>query len=583
MGNFQVRTEFVVSRKTLTAALVVGLAPAILILGGCRTAQNVDAVDRLATEFVFETLAFSPVTATQAGYHFHGRDSLDIVIDDMSEGAIDRQRDFYHKFRSRIQAVRGRGVLNPQDRADLDIMSDQLELALLDLDVIQSYRTNPTLYVELAGNALYEPFVLEYAPKPERFRHIIARLKRIPALMDQARQNLQSSPEVWTRVAQEENEGTIALIDTTLRKECPPSLTSDFNSAAAAALDALRDFNKWLRVYLSTHNADWRLGRDKYARKFRYVLGTERSVPEVLAEAEQQLKTIREQMVRAAGSEPVEKALAKYAQKHATSDTYLEEAKRDLEETTRFVRENMFLPLPPGGNLQVIPTPAFMRGIYGVGGFSSAPPLEPKLGAYYWVTPIPADWPKARIESKLREYNSYGLKILTIHEAMPGHYVQAEYANGVTPESRRLLRAIYGGGPYVEGWAVYATEYLIKDGYYRDDPGMQLNWYKQLLRVVANTILDIRLQTLNMTEQEALDLMIRNTYQEQEEATAKYQRAQLSSCQLPTYFVGWRGWVGLREDAMKAAGAKWNESAFHDSALKTGPVPIDDLRSIVPK
>ena len=157
--------------------------------------------------------------------------------------------------------------------------------------------------------------------------------------------------------------------------------------------------------------------------------------------------------------------------------------------------------------------------------------------------------------------------------------MQAEYADRIHPESRGLLRAVYGSVPYVEGWAVYATQYMIDDGYYKNDPGMQLTWYKQLLRVISNTILDIRLQTMNMSEQQALDLMIKETYQEKEEATAKYQRAQLSSAQLPAYFIGWRGWVKIREDAQ--ARPNWNEAAFHQAGLNEGAVPLDSLRDLI--
>jgi uncharacterized protein (DUF885 family) len=534
----------------------------------------------MASEFVYETLAFSPVAATQAGYHSHDGHRLDDLLDDITENGLNRQRDFYERFRIRLQSMNGRGVTF-EDQADLDILRNQTELALLELNSIQGYRHNPTLYVELIGNALFGPYVLEYAPKNVRFGHIIARLQKIPDFLTQARVNMDTAPAVWSRVAAEENEGNIALIDQTLRKECPPEQKELYEGAAQSAIDALKAFSSYLKNDLTLHPAEWRLGENQYRRKFQYALGTERSPADVLADAETQLKSIRDRMAIAAGSEPVEKALNAIAQKHATPDTYFDEAKGDLAEATAFVRDHHFVPLQPGGNLQVIPTPEFMRGVYGVGGFSGAPPLEPKLGAFYWITPIPKEWPNARKESKLREYDFHGLKILTIHEAMPGHYVQAQYADQVRPESRRLLRAVYGNVPYVEGWAVYATQFMIEDGYYKNDPGMQLTWYKHLLRVVANTILDIRLQTMNMSEQEALDLMIKGTYQEKEEAIAKYQRAQLSSAQLPAYFLGWRGWVKLRADAQTRS--NWDEARFHRAALSEGPVPLDALRDLLLK
>jgi len=219
-----------------------------------------------------------------------------------------------------------------------------------------------------------------------------------------------------------------------------------------------------------------------------------------------------------------------------------------------------------------------MRGIYAVGGFNPAPPLQPELGAFYWITPIPKSWPKDRIESKLREYNDFGLQHLTIHEAMPGHYVQLEYANDVQPKSRRLLRNVFGNGPYIEGWAVYAQQLMTDQGYPAPNSlGMRLTWYKQLLRVLANTILDIRLQTMGMTDQQALDLMINDTYQEKEEATAKLQRAQLSSCQLPTYFSGWKGWLQTRDHYQQKQGANFSLKDFHERALKESAVPLPVL------
>ncbi len=549
-----------------------------VVLTGC--GSNQDTLSKLSEEFVYGTLALSPVSATSAGYHVHNGVRLDEQLDDLSPRAIESQRRFYTDFRDRLDRAAGEN-LSAEDRADYTVMRNQIALNLVELNNIQSYRHNPTLYVELVGSALFSPYVLEYAPKPERYRHVIARLQKVPALLDQAKANLTNSPEVWTRVAGEENDGNIALVDVTLRRDCPAELKKDYDTAATGAIASLREFKNWLDTNLAKRTSDWRLGKEKYDLKFRYTLDTGNTSDEMLAEAEAQLKAVRDHMADVAKPDTVEVALDKIAKKHATPETYFDTAKHDLEETTNFVRDHKLMTPPAGGNLQVIPTPEFIRGIYSVGGFSPAPALEPKLGAYYWITPIPPKWPADRIESKLREYNFYGLKILTVHEAMPGHYVQAEYANGVQPKERRLVRAVFSNGPYVEGWAVYATQMMIENGYYKDDPGMQLTWGKQLLRVIANTILDIRLQTKGMTEQQALDLMIGQTYQEREEATGKVQRAQLSSCQLPTYFAGWRGWLNVREQYTKAKGSTFQLPQFHEAALKEGAITLPSLGRVL--
>lgn len=571
------------------------LTPALLTLASYAPRQP-DNLLPLAEEFVYSTLSFSPITATGVGYHQHQGKNLDEILDDFRPAALDRQRQFYREFRNRLSKLR-QEQLTPEDRADREIISDQISLALLELDRIQNSRHNPTLYIELLGNAFFSPHVLEYAPLAERLRHIIARFRKTPAFLEQAKKNLTDSPEIWTSVALQENDGTINLIDKTIRATVPEPQRAEYEGAAATALEALRTFNAYLKNELSQRKSDWRLGKEKYASKFRYTLQTDLLPEQVLASAEADLKSVREKMFELASplhrkwypahkdhddrNTVVAETLAKIADRHATPDTYMTDAKRDLQEARNFVHSHGLLALPPRDNLSVIPTPEFMRGIYSVGGFQPAPALEPQLGAFYWITPIPPDWPTERISSKLREYNFYKLKLLTIHEAMPGHYVQAEYANDVQPKARRVVRAVFGNGPYVEGWAQYATEMLLDAGFLDNSPELRLTFQKEELRLLANAILDIRLHTMGMTDQQALDLMIKDTFQETEEATAKLQRAKLSSCQLPTYYVGWRDWLRVRQQYHQSKGGHYRLSEFNQQALKEGAVPLRVLARLL--
>jgi uncharacterized protein (DUF885 family) len=536
--------------------------------------------EKLTDDFTRGVLALSPASATQAGYHVHNGMALDEAIDDFSPAGIDAQRRFYQDTQKRLTAL-DVASLDRGQQADLEILRNNVGGALLELDTIQSYRHNPTVYVELAGNALYTPFVLNYAPLDARFRHIIRRLAKIPALVDQAKANLVDAPEVWNRVAREENDGNIGLIDHTLRQAAPDALKSSYDAAAGPALAALKDLNAFLAGPLSKKTSDWRLGKENYARKFAYVLATDATPEQLLADAERELQATRMEMATLAAPRTVKQALDEIATHHATPDTYMAEARQTLEQATMFVREKQLVTLPPRSNLQVIDTPEFMRGIYGVGGFNSAPPLQPELGAFYWITPIPKTWPKARIESKLREYNEFGIQELTIHEAMPGHYVQQEWANEVQPTSRRVLRSVFANTPYVEGWGMYAQQLMSDEGYLNNSKGLRLTWLKQKLRGLANTILDVRLQTMGMTDQQALDLMINDTFQEREEATAKLQRAQLSSCQLPTYYAGLRGWLRAREQYKQSKGSAFTLRDFHDRALKESGVPLPELEKLL--
>jgi uncharacterized protein (DUF885 family) len=559
-------------RTDLAAAALLGL------LAGCSaSAATADGIaDRLVADFVYESLALSPTTATGVGYHEHGGVHLDGQWDDFSAAGLKKARRFNRRVARSLDALRNTG-LDAERQADLDIIRDNVELNLLDLERLQSFRHNPTLYVELIGNGLFNPYVLNYAPVEKRFQDIVERLRGLPALVAQARANLVDAPEVWNRVAREENVGNIGLIETTLRAEAPAPMQAAYAAAAAPALRSLHDFNEFLAKALAQKTSDWRIGKENYRHKCSYVLHTGHTPEQLLAAAEADLAATRAAMARIAAPRSIEEALADVARQHATPASYMTEVRETLAQATDFVRQKDFLTLPGAGNLAVIDTPVFMRGIYSVGGFNPAPALEPQLGAFYWVTPIPEDWPPARIESKLREYNRSGMQQLTIHEAMPGHYVQADYADRIEPSTRRVLRKIWGNGAYVEGWAVYAQQMMTEEGYLNHDPALRLSLLKQMLRVQANTILDIRLQTLGMSDSEAVELMIKQTYQEHEEATAKLQRAQLSSCQLALYYAGAKGWNEVRTRYRARHSQEFSLKTFHERALKEGAVPLSTL------
>lgn len=556
-------------RRSLCCAL-------LLTLPACK--RGFYNLESHTSEFVYTVLSFSPVTANAAGFHRFAGDFLDEMLDDYSEASLNKQRKFYHDFDHGFRKI-PRERISPQDQADYDLILDQIKLALLELDEIRSYKHNPTIYVESLGNALFTPYSLTYSKEDLRFYSIIRRLEVVPKYLKVARRNLVDSPEIWNRVAREENLGNIALIEGPIRAGCPKKLLETYDKEARIAVQELKAFNTWLETDLSQRTSDWRLGAEHYAKKFPLVLANGDNPQALLADAEAELVRVRAAMVQIAGKEGVKPMLNRIAQLHPTREAYFDTAAQDLASTTQFTREHRLLTLGDTSNLQVIETPEFMRGIYSVGGFSPAPVLHPELRASYWLTPIPANWPAERVESKLREYNREGLALLTIHEAMPGHYVQFESANKVEPRGRRVLRNVFANGPYVEGWAVYATQMLLEEGYRDKSPELQMTFLKQQLRMIANTILDIRLHTMGMTDEQAMKLMLEDTYQEKEEAIGKLQRAKLSSVQLPTYFAGWRAIVKMRERQSKLPG--YTLRKFNDAVLGMGALPVPAVERLL--
>ena len=379
----------------------------------------------------------------------------------------------------------------------------------------------------------------------------------------------------------------------------PAELKADHDRASQAALSALAGFGDFLANDLAgRNNHDWRLGPELYEAKFKAMLATDQSPDEVLAQAEQEFQVVIAETIKVA--EDLDKEI--YGSARPPSDKrrlingvlevvqeenklrrptdLIDEIKKDLDELRTSIKEVNMLPDLRRDNLQVVHTPEFMRGLYPVAGFLGAPALEPKLGAFYWVTPVPADWSRKRLQSWLREYNRHALKLLSLHEAMPGHYAQVELTNKIEKPYRRVLRAVFGNSAYVEGWATYVTEAMMTAGLEQNNNAFKMVWQKIALRVLANTIVDIRMHTKNMSDEEALNFLRTEAYQEAEEADAKLRRAKLTSAQLPAYYVGWKGWSKVR-DHYQTETQDFILSSFHDKALRAGPLPVKELGYIV--
>jgi len=567
----------------------------------------------LSDRFMKDSLALSPTNASAAGYHKHldpktGKTiELDAQLDDMSLDAMADQRAFYASWRERFHKETPVASLDPEDAADWQLIDDQIGLALLEFDKIQSYRHQPTVPVELIGNALFLPLTQTYAPHEVRVGHALARIGQIPRLLDQVKRYLGDCDPIFVNTAIQENDGNIDLIQNMVAGEILPGsgLKAQYDKVAPPAIAALQSFSAWLKDDLGKRptNRTWRLGKDLYDQKFKLVMETDVTPEEVLSSAEHDLQSVRAEMLQLAlpmhvkmypdhgdhsdltgrdrENKIIGEVLDKISEEHTTPDKLQSTIEADLAGITDFIREKKIVSLSARQNLKVIPTPEFMRGIYSVAGFHNAPPLEPMAEAQYWVTPIDPKTPADKAESKLREYNNYTLKWLTIHEALPGHYIQFEHLNSIEPERRRLLRSLYGNGAYIEGWAEYIAQVMMDEGFMNNDPRFRMMMRKIRLRLLANAILDVRMQTMDMTDQQALDLMTKDGFQTQAEADGKLIRAKLSSTQLPTYYVGLREWFACRKAYQDAAGKNFNMLKFHDAVLDEGPLPVPIVEKLV--
>lgn len=596
-------------RTKILAAVAVFSLLAAGAPGAAMASRPVPSFADLANEFVFTTLAFSPSNATQNGLHSRtdpktGKTVVfDELLDDDSPAEIARQRAFYEDFRGRLRAV-DRASLDAQTKVDYDLLENAVSFALFSFDEERAFERKPQNYAEGLGGALFAPLSLEYADAPTRAGHFVSRLERVPAFVDVAIANLKASNEVYRKTALDSIEGVVYVakdLGGPFVKGTPAE--ERYAKALPLALAALDRFSTFVRDELpKRQQVDWRMGRKNFELKWRYYLQVSFSPDEMLAFAEKQLVETRAEMLKLA--EPLHKewfpdhthaktdaagylntvvgeVLGRIQQEHVKRDDLVSQTEKDVADIERFIKDKHVVSITDYSNLKVVPTPEFMRASYGIAGAVFAPALEPNLSTFYWVTPIPPEWTAEQAEGRLREYNRYKLLTLHVHEAVPGHVVQGIYANRITPEWRRVLRAVYGNTPYIEGWAVYAEHMMEREGLDGGDKTkMRLVSLKADLRVLINAIIDIRLHTKNMSEQECVDMMIEQGFQERPEATGKLTRAELDYVQLNTYFAGWREWERLRTDAEKKEGKGFSQCRYHDTVLLYGPIPVPAVREL---
>ncbi|MFI5242149.1 MAG: DUF885 domain-containing protein [Gemmatimonadales bacterium] len=597
----QTRLVFVLA----AASLVAATAPA--------RAQAPDSAltgfPALASEFVYTSLAFSPASATQSGLHdgmdpYAGRRvHFDSLLDSFSPAAIAKQRAYFEKVQARLAAM-NRSRLDPQTQADYDVVANAAGFALFTLTRERFHERKPQLYAEDLGNTLFSNVALEYADKSARAADLAARVAAVPGFLAVAQKNLQATNEIYSRVALEETDGVVGLVKglgTDFTRGTPAE--ARYARVAPAAVSAHESYERFVRDTLPKRGKfDWRMGSTLFDEKWKYSLQVSLTPAQVLRIAEDSMRTTRSAMLVLARplhdkwfpdhkhtgdstsvlNAIVSETLARIGGEHANRDSLLEAAMSDVSVLERVVRDKRIISIDSFPNLQVIPTPEFMRGVYGVAGAVFAPPLNPGLATFYWVTPIPAAWTTERADSKLREYNTYKMLDITMHEGVPGHVAQGAYANLLTPEWRRLLRSVYSNTPYVEGWAVYAEHVMMYDAHVDggDAVKMRLTDLKGMLRIYANAILDIRLQMRNMPGDSAVAFMMRDAFQERPEAEAKLQRAQLDYVQLNAYFAGVEDWTRLRQEVQRREGTSFNLCRYHDTVLLYGALPVPIIRRL---
>jgi uncharacterized protein (DUF885 family) len=543
------------------------------------------------------SFAMRPLSATLLGDH-----RFDDQLDDVTAAArarwLKHDRDTLTELESRFGNAAATGELSADDALDYEIFRDDLIRSIWLAETFDLFEEDPRVYGGYLSDSVYSLVAQSTLPKETNVAHAIARMKQLPRIVAEAKATLTTPPASVLATAIGQNRGAISFYTEdlfTLVGETEQ--LAELKAAAAEVVPLLEGYQTFLEEELQPRaTGEWRIGRERFAKKFELVVDMGITADELLEEAEAEFERVQLEMTvvarqlwserfpgrpippdDAAGRRQlVAEVTAAVGRDHGEPATLVRDARETVAAICDFIRSRDLLALPEPDRCQIIEMPAFRRG-NSLAYLDPALPLDPAGASYYAISPPPATWGEEKVRSFLEEYNRHMLQILTIHEAYPGHYVQLEYANRVPS----LVRKVIGSGTYIEGWAVYTERMLLDQGYGGGDLALRLNQLKFYLRAVANAILDHRMHCTGWSDDEALAFLVRDAYQTEGEARLKVVRAKQSSVQLSTYFAGRTAMMRLRNEIQREQGEAFNLGRYHEAVLASGSVPVKLLPGIV--
>src|ERR1043165_6720105 len=585
---------------------VLPLVLVVFCLYSCknRSQANCDGCDQVdstvvqhfatyKTGFVEDLWKMYPGWATGAGYH-----KYDSVLHLPDAKNREEELAFAGRVDDSLKAI-SFDKLDANNKTDYKLIQNFVEGIRFNINEFKSYEWDPSNYN--IGGLIFDIMDYKQYSVDDKFRILTKKLQDIPAFYEAAKKNINKPTKEHTELAIKQNEGSLYLFNTVFPDSLRASKINDvelaaFKKNADGAKAAVLDYIDWLKkTYPLTDSSkfrSFRIGKELYAKKFLLDVDSRYTAAEMYAKAEERKTYLHAEMEKLTNelwpkyfkgttAPPDKDKLVKtkmlideISKQHCKRENFLSTIEKQLPELTAFINAHQLIDLDSTKPLKVRKTPDYAAGVAGAG-INSPGPYDKDAVTYYNVTPL-TNYSAEDAESYLCEYNDYVLQILNIHEAIPGHYTQGIYAN----RSPSIIKTIFGNGATVEGWACY-VERMMMEQKYNYSPEMMLFYYKWNLRETCNFILDYNVQCNNWSEQQTVDFLVNEAFQQKKEATEKWRRASLTQVQLTSYFTGLTEIYELREEMKQKLGDKFDLKKFHEQFLSYGSAPVKEIRQLM--
>lgn len=516
---------------------------------------------------------------TLAGYH-----QFDGELEDYSRACIERRIAELDGLARRIQMIRG-GALPKHEEIDAEILAAQIAAELFDHREVRTWRTNPMFYVAKPSEAIDVIIKRAFAPGRERLPSVMARLEQTPRLIESMKANLENPPREFTEIALHIARSSAEYFRDTVPQWARPFATVDemerLEKAAKKAQFAMEDAARWLEQdLLPRSRGSFALGAARFSRKLALEEMVDLPLDRLLQIGEENLRRDEERFraiaARVAPGRSPAQAMALIADDHPAAGDLLAATRRTLDQTQRFLVERDLITLPADRQPVVTETPPFLRaGVFAA--MDTPGPYEARAtDAFYYVTPVERHWDPRRQREHLRLFNRPVLEIITIHEAFPGHFVQFLNVERFPTKTRKLVSIASNA----EGWAHYAEQMMIEEGYGHGDPKLALAQLSEALLRDCRYVAGIKMHTQGMTVEQAARFFVDHGFQEPANAYEEARRGAYN----PTYLYYTLGKLmvyRLREDFRRERGANYTLKSFHDVFVRQGAVPFKMLRRLM--
>jgi uncharacterized protein (DUF885 family) len=546
----------------------------------CRSASSPGSGDaafaRLAEDVLAENYRRNPTNATYLGIH-----DYDDRLEDLSASAIAAAVARAKEFGRRLAAL-DPATLSAGARLDHEFLGRQLEAEILQLDVIRGWARDPDSYSSAITNSAYILMKRSFAPPEARLRLLVAREKQMPALLAEARKNLRTPPKILTEIAIEQIDGNRAFFEKDLTLAfagvADAALQAEFQRSNAAVLVALADYKVWLeKELLPRSTGSYALGAETYAKLLAATEMVEVPLERLLGLAEADRAKNEAQLVATAKaidpSKSADQVLLEVEADHPEPAALLATTQATLDSLRVFIEAKKIVTIPVSAPARVQETPPFMRSTTSAS-MDTPGPFETKATeAFYNMTLPDPRWSSAEQQDFMRQWYYASICNVSVHEVYPGHYLQFLYAKQFPTD----VRKVFGANTNSEGWAHYAEQMMLDEGFHAGEPRFRLAQLQDALLRDVRFIVGIKLHTQGLTIEEAQRLFETEAHQPAPVALSEAKRGANDPL-YGYYTMGKLAILKLRDDYEAKKGAAFTLQEFHDALVRLGPLPLPLVR-----